>query len=325
MAEEEKKEEKKKVVTIYIPPINLWMVATIILAVALVFVYLKGFPTTGMFVGVSSQDAANKAVNYINKNLVQSGSVTLLSVNEMSGIYKVVTSYQGQNISVYVTKDGKYLVIIGSGIFDMTQEVPTAPASTQEIPKTGKPTVELYIFSYCPAGTAALDSYAIVGKLLGSKADMRVKFFSNMHGDHELQQNEIQECIQESEPSKYWDYASKYVQEVYNKCGATRDVNCDKNESMNLMQKVGIDSEKIMMCVKEKGETLYSNDKNDASKFNLQYSPSIVVNDVSLGSDFDRTPEGIKNLICSGFTTAPAECNQTLSSAGSSQSSGGCQ
>ena len=317
MAEENK---KKKVVTIHIPRVNVWMVTTLALAMILIVFYLRGFPTTGF--ALSSQQAANKTIDFINNNLIQTGSVSLVSVEDMSGLYKVTTSYQGQKIPVYITKDGSYLFV--SQPISTGETETTTTTQPEETPKTDKPTVGLYIFSYCPAGTAALDSYAIVGKLLGSKADMRVKFFSNMHGDHELQQNEIQECIQESEPSKYWDYASKYVQEVYNKCGATRDVNCDKNESMNLMQKVGIDSEKIMNCVKENGETLYSNDKNDASKFNLESSPSLVINDLSFGYNFDRSAEGIKNLVCSAFKTPPVECSQTLSTSGAA-ASGGCE
>jgi len=320
-------EEKKKVITIKLPHINVWMVLSVILAAVLVLnlTGLLPFKNTGL-VALGSQDAANKAIDYINNNLVQTGEAELVSVEELSGMYVVTTSYQGQNIPIYVTKDGGFLFL--SQPYNTSEVIPKQTETTQpeEIPKTDKPSVGLYIFSYCPAGTSALDSFVPVGKLLGSKADMKVKFFSNMHGNHELQQNEIQECIQESEPSKYWDYAGNYVEEVYNKCGGSGDVDCDKNESMNLMQKVGIDAEKIMTCVKEKGETLYSNDKNDASEFNLQYSPSIVVNDVSLGSDFDRSPEGIKNIICSAFTTQPSECSQTLSEgSASSSSSGGCQ
>jgi len=310
---------KKKTVVIRVPRANVWMIATLVLAVLLTVLYLRG--GTGVVTGLSANDAANKVIDYINKNLVQTGTATFVSVKEVSGVYEVTTSYQGQDIPIYVTKDGTLLFV--SQPINTGTEVTTTTTQSTVVPKTDKPTVGLYIFSYCPAGTAALDSYAIVEKLLGSKADMRVKFFSNMHGDHELQQNEIQECIQESEPSKYWDYASKYVQEVYNKCGATRDVNCDKNESMNLMQKVGIDSEKIMNCVKENGETLYSNDKNDASKFNLESSPSLVINDLSFGYNFDRSAEGIKNLVCSAFKTPPAECSQTLSES-SAAPSGGC-
>jgi len=334
MAEEEKKEEKKKVVTIYIPPINLWMVATIILAVALVFVYLKGFPTTGMFVGVSSQDAANKAVNYINKNLVQSGSVSLLSVNEMSGIYKVVTSYQGQNISVYVTKDGKYLVI-GSGTFDMTQEVSTTPVSTQEIPKTDKPTVELFVMGFCPYGVQAENLMKPVFDLLGSKADIRIRFIATVQGDTvdsvqslhgltEAQEDLRQLCIMKYYDQKtYWNYLMDMDNNCYGKID-TKDATALETCWKNAATKAGIDVAKIQSCSSStEGLNLLKEDEKLTGQYGVSGSPTLIINGVVYSGA--RSSEAFKQAICDALTTAPAECNQTLSSAGSSQSSGGCQ
>jgi protein-disulfide isomerase len=210
-------------------------------------------------------------------------------------------------------------------MLDMTKEIQTTGTTqpSQEIPKKDKPEVDLYIFSYCPAGTATLDAYAEVADLLKEYAIFKVKFFSDMHGNHEKQQNMIQECIQEEAPEKYWNYAKEYYEEIYQKCGNSRSVECDENASITLMERVNIDSEKIMNCVRERGEALYSNDKNAAIQFNLQYSPSLVVNNVSLGPNFDRSSEGIKSIVCSAFTTPPEKCSQSLSSSTSS-SSGRC-
>jgi protein-disulfide isomerase len=122
-------EEEKKVITIHLPNINLWMIATLVLAVVLIVVYLKGFSVTGLAV-LTSQQAANKAIDYINKNLVQTGTASLVSVEEMSGVYKVITSYQGQQIPVYVTKDGRFL-ILQQATFDMTKEITTT--TTQQV------------------------------------------------------------------------------------------------------------------------------------------------------------------------------------------------
>jgi hypothetical protein len=150
--------------------------------------------------------------------------------------------------------------------------------------------------------------------VFGEKANMKVKFFSNMHGEHEKQQNMIQECIQLEAPSKYWDYASQFVKDIYPKCGSTRDINCDLQESTKLMDTLGIDSGKVLACVKDKGASLYDADIQGATTNSLQYSPSLVVNNVSLGEKFDRAAEGIKTTLCSAFTTEPTECSQTLSS-----------
>ena len=231
--------------------------------------------------------------------------------------------------TVYVTKDGVYMVNL---MYNLSAPFPKAPEinnTTPEQPqvnlsKTDKPSVELYVFSYCPAGTAALDAYGNVGKLLANQTDMKVKFFSDMHGPHELQQNKIQDCIQTEAPSKYWDYVVEYVSKIYNICGGSRSIDCDKNESIKLMQSVGINPDTVMMCVAERGDTLYASDQSAASSYAMQYSPSIVVNGVSFGPDFERTPEGIKTLICSAFVNPPSECNQSAGSAAATTSSSSC-
>lgn len=192
-----------------------------------------------------------------------------------------------------------------------------------QISKSERPTVELYIFSYCPAGVQALHSFAPVGQLFEGKADIRVRFFSDMHGSHELQQNKIQECIQQIDPAKYWAYAAKHVESTYPKCGATRDISCDKNESVKLMDQLGINSTAVMSCVEQNGDALYSADVSAANALMMSASPSLAVNGKSFGSQFDRSSEGIKALVCSAFTNPPAECNQTLSN-GTITQSGSC-
>lgn len=45
----------------------------------------------------------------------------------------------------------------------------------------------------------------------------------------------------------------------------------------------------------------------------MQGSPTLILNGVEVSSA--RTPEAVKQLICSGFVSPPAECSQTLSAA----------
>lgn len=146
----------------------------------------------------SANEIGKKVIDFINNNLVQPGtSASLVSVKDMGSYFEILTSYQGQQIPVYASKDGRILFLQAIDMTQQTQrQTQTAPQQTQEIPKRDRPTAELYIFSYCPYGVTTLDSFSIVGKLLSNKANMKVKFFSDMHGEHELQQNKIQECIQ---------------------------------------------------------------------------------------------------------------------------------
>ena len=77
-----------------------------------------------------------------------------------------------------------------------------------------------------------------------------------------------------------------------------------------------------MNCVAEKGEAIYQSEQADAANLSLHYSPSVVINGVYL-ENVDRSPEGLKGLICSAFNTSPASCNTTLSG-GAATTSGGC-
>lgn len=302
------------------PKDNVWKFATIGLASLLLILSLATIISPGMLTGaaceggvkdtIAAQKAADRAVNYLNKNLIQRGAAEVNVANEISGVYAVNTSYQGSTLPIYVSKDGKYLFLKGIKL------------TGNNLTKTEKPQADLFIFSYCPAGSSALDSFAPVGKLLGQEAEMNVKFFSNMHGEHELQQNKIQLCIQENYEDKYWDYANKFVERVYDQCAQSRSASCDKNKSVALMRDVGIDADKVMSCVEEKGQELYQSNKQQAKDLQLQYSPSFVINGKYL-KNIDRSPEGIKKEICSAFNQKPEDCSQTVNS-NSTAVGGGC-
>lgn len=268
-----------------------------------------------------------KVKSYIEANLLGSPDMKLniSGTKSLGEFYNVSfdvmqgSAVVGQGMVMATMKD----LVIPSMMLDMNKPIPSPqqqPAAN--VPKADKPKAELYIFSYCPAGTAALDSFAKAGALLKDVADVKVKFFSNMHGEHELQQNKIQECIQSVAAGKYWDYATQYASKVYTACSSTRSTECDKNESVKLMNSVGIDSAAVLACVEARGEQLYNADMADADALSLQYSPSVVINGVYL-PDADRSAEGLKTAICGAFNTALSECQQTLSTTGD-QATGGC-
>jgi len=297
---------------------NYWAIATIVLGVILVTILFTG---TGDGATISGNVVGQKVLDFANN---QGAEATLVEVNDNGQFYEVILSIQGQELPVYATKDGEsftqQLIPLTGAV---AQEAPTQTSTPTDIPKSDKPKAELYIFSYCPAGTAALNTFTKAAKILDSVVDLKVKFFSNMHGEYEKQQNIIQECIQEVARDKYWDYAEKFVSDIYPVCGSSRDIGCDKTESIKLMDSLGINSDSVMTCVSQKGEELYGQDQSDAAKFRLSASPSIVVNDISLGSNFDRSSEGIKNIICSTFNEAPAECSEELATT-TAQASGSC-
>ncbi|MCX6803458.1 MAG: hypothetical protein NTY48_02700 [Candidatus Diapherotrites archaeon] len=286
---------------------------------------------------VDKSIVAAKVEGYFNENLsarYPGVSAKVADINSKPGnafdvevdVYQNGAVAEKGNLVVQVMNN-KILLVQDS--FDMNKEFKITPAtaapantaSTQAV-KSDKPVADLYVFSYCPAGTAALDAFAKAADVLKTSANVKVKFFANIHGDHELQQNKIQECIQVVDGNKYWVYAQKFVEQIYPNCGSSGDVSCNLNESVKLMNSLGIDSNKVMDCVAKQGDALYASDKADAGALQLQYSPSIVVNGVYL-PNADRSPEGLKKTICDGFNTAPTICSQALSTVAAT-ASGSC-
>jgi len=322
--------EEKKVITIHLPNINVWMITTLILAIVLVVFYLKSSSITGM-ASLTSKQAADKAIDYINKNLVQSGTASLVSVEEMSGVYKVITSYQGQQIPVYVTKDGTYLFI--SQPLNMAQEITTTTTKPQQVVKTDRPKVELFVMSFCPYGVQAETLMKPVFDLLGTKADIKIRFIANvqgntvdsvqsLHGATEAQEDLRQLCIMKYYDQKtYWNYLMEIDNNCYGKIN-TRDANALDACWKNAATKFGIDVEKIKNCSNSsEGLNLLKEDEQLVEQYGVSGSPTLIINGVEYRGE--RSSEAFKQAICKTFTTAPEECNQTLSTA-SSSATGGC-
>ncbi len=134
MADENTEGKKITVRLPSMPKINPWIIVTVILLVVCLVLIVQpglfGLGVTGQVTatgGLTAQQAGDKAVEYINNNLIQTGEFTFVSAEEMSGIYKVITSYRGTEIDVYITKDGKHLLITGQGggVFDTSIPVTT--------------------------------------------------------------------------------------------------------------------------------------------------------------------------------------------------------
>lgn len=336
-------EELEKKITLKLPKFNFWpLVAIICLVVALVT--LTGWPlelrrTTGMAVALTSDQAAKECVDYINNNVVQSGNVTLVKVEESSGVYKVTVSYQGREIPVYITKDGLYLFL--SQPLNTSQEIPKEPEEQAqgEVPKTDKPEVHAFVMSYCPYGLQFLKAYIPVMELLGNKADLQVNFVSYaMHGKKELDENTRMYCIQKEQGDKFTKYLRCFVQtDDSEKCIVEAGIDKTKLESCiistdNQFNITGLYNDKSAWS----GGTYppYPVDATLASQYGVGGSPTFVVNVKSV--TVDRSPEAIKQIICSAFNNPPEECSQKLSanteapgigsigSGSGSTSTGGC-
>jgi protein-disulfide isomerase len=323
--------EKEKSVTIRLPKMNLWMVATVVLALVLVVVYFKG-SSINLGTGISSQEASDKAVSFINKNLVQTGNVSLVSVNELSGMYEVVVLYQGQQVPVYMTKDGTFLFL--SQPVNTTQTVTTnQQTQAQTMNKTNIPTVELFVMSFCPYGIQAEQIMSPVIDLLGTKADINIRFIaqvqgntidkvSSLHGSNEALQDAVQVCIMKNYDRKtYW----QYLMEFDNNCPTYLQNNTGLDACWKAAAtKYGINATLVDTCSKSSAAiALLTADEQQASQYGVQGSPTLIINGVTYNGD--RTPEAFKQGICSAFTTVPTECSQTLAASSSGTvPTGGC-
>jgi len=324
--EKEIKSEEKKIKK------NKWMfISVIFIILTIVFAGLYLTKDSGLSTGY----AANKAINWIKSYYSANGiavNINLVNASEVNGVYKFIvnmSSSQGAGLAeYYVSKDGN--------IF-FPQGIPTTPLISSsalqtetEIPKTEKPTVDLYVMSFCPYGVQAEKIMKPVYDLLKNKADFKIRFIANvggdtvdsvqsLHGNNEAKEDLRQLCINKYYPDSYWNYVFNFDNTCYslaNNANALDD--CWKNESL----KLGINVSKIESCAySSEGLNLLKADEELTDKYGVTGSPTLIINGVDYSGA--RTSEAYKQAICSAFKTAPAECNQSLSTTGTA-ASGNC-
>ena len=288
---------------------NPWMISTIIvgiIAIVLLYMYFNG----GGAGGISGAIAGEKVVEYLNART--GGGVEYISYEDMGNLYQVTVSFQGQNIPVFISKDGEYFIQGAVPMANDTQTPPQEQQQQQDIVKSDKPEVELFVWSYCPYGVQAQGPLAKVVKTLGTSADFEAVLYHDGHGAYETQQNKIQACIQEIAKDKYWDYATGFVDDIYPIVSQSRNIDEDKSESIKLMKSLGIDDSAVMDCVDKRGTELIAEHVSRAQEYGVTGSPSVVINGVKV--NVARNAEALKTAVCNAFNTAPSDCSTTLDS-----------
>ncbi len=312
-----------------IKKIQMWQIATGVLGLLFIAsIFTNGFNSScGTAGALSAQEAADKAVTFLNANVLEGATATAGAVEEKEGLYNIKLNIAGREYDSYVTKDAKLL--FPSGI-DMTEEVPAASTQQQQaaqnLPKTAKPKIDLYIMSYCPYGLQAQQGMYPVAELLGNSIEFNVKWVPYaMHGRKEVDENTRQYCIQKEQKSKYVAYMG---------CFST------STDASSCGEEAGIDEDMVAACIEEANEEfkinedydaqdtwlsgrfpIYRVDKEEADALGVRGSPTIFINGVQYGGA--RTPEAYKAAICGAFTNAPSACGSTLSSTAAA-ASGSC-
>lgn len=290
-----------------------WAVSTFVLGI-LVILLLAGniFNITGN--AVSSADMGKLALDFASNQLQVSG--TLDSVESISGIYQVNMNIDGKSVPLYFTKDGNW-VGQGSGLVSIvsgkTSSTSNTNTQTQEIPKSVKPIVELYVFTYCPYGTQAEKGILPVVKLLGDKIDFKIRQIGAMHGEYEKIEAERQLCIEKEYPAKFLDYVLNFASSSeIGACGG--NATCVDPKIDALYTKLGISKTKIESCMASYGASLYSTEEQNSKSKGVSGSPTLIINGVKASSARDSA--SYLDIICQAFSngSVPAECGEQLSS-----------
>jgi glutaredoxin len=306
---------------------SMWMLISGVLAVLLIIsISTGGFGRGGTSGTLSSKEAADKAITYINTNLMQPGTTASVKEVEDTGtLYNIKLDIGGREFDSYVTKDGSLLF---PSVVDMSEEVeaPEQPEQpTQEPPadmaKSDKPSVELFVMSHCPFGTQAEKGIIPVAELLGDKIDFEIKFVNYaMHGEKETTEQLNQHCIKTEQGDKFLPYLKCFL-----KAG----------DGEGCLTEIGIDTAKLESCA-EKTDTEFKiteslenptgrypafliNDE-ECNEYGVRGSPTLVINGKSVSSA--RSPAAYLATICGAFNEAPEECDEELSAANPSSGFG---
>jgi len=267
--------------------------------------------------GTTADACADRTLAYVNELLAGQGTASLVKVGEEHGIYLVTIFYQGRQIPLSTSPDCALLFSDG---LDITAPPPT-PTPTPEPVKTDRPSVDLYIMSFCPYGTQAEATMKPVVDLLGKKADIRLRYITtvtgtsvssvrSLHGAVEVEEDLRQVCIQTHAPTNIWAYLTRFNAECY---PLTQNATVMRDCSQNVTASLGIDGGKIQTCATgTEGIGLLATDEESASENDATASPTLIINGVVY--EGERTPEAYKQAICGSFTNPPPECATVLTS-----------
>jgi hypothetical protein len=337
----------------------VWMLATLILIVLVVAMFALRPPTTAPATGgnapqnisISKSDLSMRVQTYLNDNFFknQGLSAEVVSVEEYGNdlllanvAVKNGTETLQEPTPLLVTKSGDFIILASmQAALNTSQkvEVPTPePTPTpQPIQKMAKPEVKMFVMAFCPYGQAAEGMMAPVAALFGDKVSIEPHFViydkavyagaedtycvqdvCSMHGVAELKEDMRQACILKYDNAKWWDYVSA----VNANCSVNTIDNCWKTAANS----TGVNQTRVESCVSSEGVTLMQDEKSTDAEFGVQGSEAIIVNGQTVSPvEYRFDADKMKNVICSGFTDAPAECSQTIGMAGSTEApSGGC-
>lgn len=259
-------------------------------------------------VDIGKDAVKSKMELFIKNNATEGAKVDIKEVTKEGDLYKIMVSANGQEVPLYMTRDGKKLIQQPMDLdeqLNSKNENVKETAKTEAEQKTDIPTVDLFVMSYCPYGLQMERGIIPVVETLKDKIKFNLKFVDyTLHGQKEVDENLNQYCISKVQPEKL----AAYLKCFWKKSTGTAAV-CMKSVGINAIQiKSCLDETKKQFNPAEKSMGV---NKDETEKFGVQGSPTLVINGTTISSGRDSA--SILKAICSGFTTQPKECATKLS------------
>jgi len=237
-----------------------------------------------------------------------------------SGVYSFELNLdmngQEQKFTSYITKDGKIFFTGGTIVSDLAgaaKEETQAKMTCADVKKADAPKLTAYVVANCPFG---LQMQRVMNKAITEQPALAdifdVKYIgaiengkiTSMHGDEEAQENLRQICIREEQKNLYWPYVSCYMKA--------------DGKSASCLTQTGVNVASVNACMTDatRGNKYAQKDFELADTFKIGSSPTLLVNNSQIVSEFDfggRTADALKDVSCCASTTEGAYCGTDLS------------
>jgi protein-disulfide isomerase len=271
---------------------NPWILSTFVLGVLALILLVGNFNgTTGEV--VSENQAGDAIMSFVRS---QGADAELVGVEEDGNFYEVTILYQGQDIPLYATKDGEFLV---QGLTPLNREPSNTPQpQPTEVPRSDKPEVELFVMTHCPYGTQAEKGFIPAILELGDSIDASIKFVHYFLHEPEETETPIQICIREEQEDKFLPYLKCFLED---------------GDSDRCLTEAKVNKAKLNTCVDNKYEDLYVADSALSEGYGVRGSPTLIVNGVE--SKAGRSAQAYLDGICVAFNEAPEACSTVLDDA----------
>ena len=238
---------------------------------------------------ITTQEASDRAVQYINENLVQPNTTaSFVSVDEVGELYNITISYQGKQYNFYLTKDGSYLFPstpfnISVSLPEETEQPSQVKLSVDDDPQKGPSDAKVTIIEFsdfqCPYCKRAEPTLNQIFDEYGNNVRLVYRDFPLSFHQYAQKAAEASQCA--FEQGKYWEY-----HDILYENQETLDVASLKQYAKDL----GLDSAKFDSCLDSgKYESEVEKDFQDGQAAGVSATPAFFI--------LDRDGNVVENIV----------------------------